>query len=79
MDDSFFLFAALIVLALTLAGPAGLLLAMGQRQRIHVLERRLALLEAASAPRPAVSGSAADHQGRPDRRPGPFRSRRNAT
>lgn len=59
MDDSFFLFAALIVLALTLAGPAGLLLAMGQRQRIHVLERRLALLEAASASRPAASGSAA--------------------
>ena len=62
MDDSFFLFAALLVLALTLAGPAGLLLAIGQRQRIRVLERRLALLEANAAARPAVSEPA---------RPGP--------
>ncbi|MCJ2032339.1 DUF2339 domain-containing protein [Methylobacterium sp. J-043] len=46
MDDSFFLSAALIVLALALSGPAGLLLALRQRHHIRVLERRLALVEA---------------------------------
>ncbi|KQQ18121.1 hypothetical protein ASF53_07100 [Methylobacterium sp. Leaf123] len=46
MDDSFFLSAALIVLALVLSGPAGLLLALRQRNHIRVLERRLALVEA---------------------------------
>lgn len=46
MDDSFFLSAALIVLALALSGPAALLLALRQRHHIRVLERRLALVEA---------------------------------
>lgn len=63
MDDGLFLSAVLIALALALSGPAGLILALRQRHRLHVLERRLALVEArpiagaapvaASAPPPA--------------------------
>ena len=43
MDDSVFLFLALVGLALAVSGPAGLLVALLQRGRIAELERRLAL------------------------------------
>ncbi|WP_342151102.1 DUF2339 domain-containing protein [Methylorubrum sp. SB2] len=50
MDDSFFLLLALLGLALAVAGPAGLLVALGQRGRIAALERRIARLEATADP-----------------------------
>ncbi|BAU93163.1 hypothetical protein MPPM_4558 [Methylorubrum populi] len=53
MDDGLFLSAVLIALALALSGPAGLLLALRQRHRIQVLERRLALVEARPIAGPA--------------------------
>ncbi|KQT61462.1 hypothetical protein ASG52_00805 [Methylobacterium sp. Leaf456] len=54
MDDSFFLLLALLGLALAVAGPAGLLVALGQRGRIAALERRIARLEGAAAVRTEV-------------------------
>ena len=63
MDDGLFLSAVLIALALALSGPAALLLALRQRHRIQVLERRLALVEArpiaGPAPIPAAAPAAA--------------------
>ncbi|MDT9156011.1 hypothetical protein RSW20_25080, partial [Escherichia coli] len=53
MDDGLFLSAVLIALALALSGPAGLLLALRQRHRVQVLERRLALVEARPIAGPA--------------------------
>ncbi|MEH3148592.1 MAG: DUF2339 domain-containing protein [Methylobacterium frigidaeris] len=50
MDDSFFLFAVLAVLASTLSGPVAVVLTLRQRQRIRALERRLAGLEAGPSP-----------------------------
>ncbi|MEH3120204.1 MAG: DUF2339 domain-containing protein [Methylorubrum populi] len=55
MDESFFLFAALAFTALTLSGPAALLLVLLQRHRIEVLERRLALVEARPIAGPAAA------------------------
>lgn len=57
MDDSFFLLAALIGLALILSGPAALAAVLRQRERIALLERRLALLEK-GAPAPPAAASA---------------------
>ena len=59
MDDSIFLFLALVGLALAVSGPAGLLLALMQRGRIAELERRLAVWERASPTRDADSPRAA--------------------
>ncbi|HEV2543908.1 MAG TPA: DUF2339 domain-containing protein [Methylobacterium sp.] len=63
MDDGLFLSAVLIALALALSCPAALLLALRQRHRIQVLERRLALVEArpiaGPAPIPAAAPAAA--------------------
>ncbi|CAO4170417.1 DUF2339 domain-containing protein [Methylorubrum aminovorans] len=59
MDDGLFLSAVLIALALALSGPAALLLALRQRHRIQVLERRLALVEARPIAGPAPIPAAA--------------------
>jgi uncharacterized membrane protein len=53
MDDSIFLFLALVGLALAVSGPAGLIVALVQRGRIAELERRLAVWERASSAREA--------------------------
>ena len=50
MDDGFLLFAVLAILASALSGPVALVVALRQRSRIRVLERRLAGLESGPAP-----------------------------
>lgn len=66
MDDSVFLFLALVGLALAVSGPAGLLVALLQRGRIAELERRLALWE---RPAPDAGLRRASQAPRPDTLP----------